>query len=81
MTVWITACERDSAPYTVYPGGTWQNAPCNSAEIRSIQIEDKLPPLDPHLLAQAFAAGFVPILFCFAASRAIGTVINMVRSR
>lgn len=81
MTVWILACERDYAPYTEYPGGVWKSAPCDSSTLRAIKVEDKLPPLDPHLLAQAFAAGFVPILFCFAAARAVGTIINMVRSR
>ncbi|WP_423032796.1 hypothetical protein [Undibacterium sp. Tian12W] len=38
-----------------------------------------MPPLDPTLLSQAFAAGFIPVLFCFYMARGVGTVINMVR--
>lgn len=81
MTTWITACEQDQAPYPLQGGAGQIYYGCQSKNMRSIEIEETLPPLDPTLLAQAFGAGFVPVLTCFLIARGVGVVINMVRGR
>lgn len=78
MTIWITACKRDTAPYTV-EGKPWVNAPCNSAEMRSIEIEEHMPVLDPAIVAACFGAGFVPVVSFFLAARVVGEVLNFMR--
>ncbi|MFZ3002134.1 MAG: hypothetical protein WA071_17595 [Undibacterium umbellatum] len=79
MTVWITACERDYAPHTEYPGGTWKSAPCNSADLRSIKIEDSMPVLDPAIVAACFSAGFVPVIGCFLVARVVGEILKLIK--
>ncbi|BBB66831.1 hypothetical protein UNDYM_2578 [Undibacterium sp. YM2] len=81
MTTWITACEQDQNPYPIHGGEGQIYIGCQSKNLRSIEIEETVPPLDPALLAQAFSAGFGPVLICFFIGRSFGEVINMVRKR
>ncbi len=81
MTVWITACEQDQAPYPLQGGAGQIYYGCQSKNLRSIEIEEHMPVLDPAIVSACFGAGFVPVITFFLVARGCGEVLNMIRGR
>ncbi len=79
MSQWLTVCVQDEAPYALVYEPYKPYTACQPRNLRSLKIDEDMPPLDAAILSQCFFAGLAPVITCFLVARGIGVILSLVR--
>lgn len=81
MSQWLTVCVQDEAPYALVYESYKPYTACQPRNLRSLKVDEDMPPLDPVIIGQCFMAGLAPVITCFLISRGLGVILSMVRGK